>query len=122
MKIKTANLIGEQLDYAVAKALGFEPYWDDDMEDCVFSHEIAPCVFLREFKPQEWAQGGPIIEQKRIHICPIFYNDYEATQAWIDDRNNPEKSDGPTPLIAAMRCYAASKLGDEVEIPDELCN
>lgn len=26
---------------------------------------------------------------------------------------------GPTPLIAAMRCYVASKLGEEVEIPDE---
>lgn len=27
---------------------------------------------------------------------------------------------GPTPLIAAMRCYVASKLGDEVEVPEEL--
>ena len=27
---------------------------------------------------------------------------------------------GPTPLIAAMRCYVASKLGDEIEIPTEL--
>jgi hypothetical protein len=27
---------------------------------------------------------------------------------------------GPTPLIAAMRCYVASKLGDEVEVPKEL--
>ena len=27
---------------------------------------------------------------------------------------------GPTPLIAAMRCYVSSKLGDEVDVPDEL--
>jgi hypothetical protein len=27
---------------------------------------------------------------------------------------------GPTPLIAAMRCYVQSKLGDEVEAPEEL--
>jgi hypothetical protein len=27
---------------------------------------------------------------------------------------------GPTPLVAAMRCYVASKLGDTVEIPDDL--
>jgi len=27
---------------------------------------------------------------------------------------------GPTPLIAAMRCYVASKLGEEVEAPEEL--
>lgn len=26
----------------------------------------------------------------------------------------------PTPLIAAMHCYVANKLGDEVEIPEEL--
>jgi hypothetical protein len=29
---------------------------------------------------------------------------------------------GHTPLIAAMRCYVASKLGDEVEIPEGLKN
>jgi hypothetical protein len=27
---------------------------------------------------------------------------------------------GPTPLIAAMRCYCCSKLGDEVEVPEEV--
>jgi len=29
-------------------------------------------------------------------------------------------TEGTTPLIAAMRCYVASKLGDEVDIPTEL--
>ncbi|MNW06473.1 hypothetical protein D3C71_2028910 [compost metagenome] len=28
--------------------------------------------------------------------------------------------DGPTPLIAAMRCYVASRVGDEVDLPEEL--
>jgi hypothetical protein len=27
---------------------------------------------------------------------------------------------GPTPLFAAMRCYVASKLGDEVDVPEDL--
>jgi len=37
------------------------------------------------------------------------------------DENDPIiHGKGPTPLIAAMRCYVASKLGDEVEIPQEL--
>jgi hypothetical protein len=27
---------------------------------------------------------------------------------------------GPTPLIAAMRCYVASKMGDDIELPEEL--
>jgi hypothetical protein len=27
---------------------------------------------------------------------------------------------GDTPLIAAMRCFVASKLGDEVDVPEKL--
>ncbi len=29
---------------------------------------------------------------------------------------------GPTTLIAAMRCFVASQLGNEVDIPEELLN
>jgi len=34
--------------------------------------------------------------------------------------NQPKPEDfyGPTPLIAAMRCYVASKMGDEVKLPE----
>ena len=32
------------------------------------------------------------------------------------------KAYGTTPLVAAMRCYVASKLGDEVDVPVELIN
>jgi hypothetical protein len=28
--------------------------------------------------------------------------------------------DAPCPLVAAMRCFVASKLGDKVEVPKEL--
>jgi hypothetical protein len=31
-----------------------------------------------------------------------------------------KESIGPTPLIAAMRCYVASKMGDEVKASAEL--
>ena len=63
-----------------------------------------------------WAQGGPIIEREKI-----------ATQFWVSEdawealiKGGFFASYGPTPLIAAMRAYVASKLGDEVEVPDEL--
>jgi len=44
---------------------------------------------------------------------------------WIALPANAEFSEeayqeGDTPLIAAMRCYVASKLGDEVDVPEEL--
>lgn len=70
---------------------------------------------LEGFEPStDWTQGGPIIERERLHLKPVGNTyrcyDYNAT-IW---------EYGPTPLIAAMRCYVASKLGGEVEIPEEL--
>jgi hypothetical protein len=67
-----------------------------------------------------WSQGGPIIERERISIedCQDGAGLYwEATRI---EPPSVSEARGPTPLIAAMRCYVASKLGDEVEVPDEL--
>jgi hypothetical protein len=30
------------------------------------------------------------------------------------------EEDGPTQLVSAMRCYVGSKLGNEVDVPEEL--
>ncbi len=60
-----------------------------------------------------WAQGGPIIDRERINVEPfrdINGDQWSADGAW----------NSPTALIAAMRCYVASKLGDEVDVPEEL--
>jgi hypothetical protein len=71
----------------------------------------------------DWAQGGPIIEREGIEIRkgnPLYFptgNDngdhYESL--WLAGKQH-----GPTPLIAAMRCFVASKLGDEVDVLKEL--
>jgi len=68
----------------------------------------------------DWAQGGPIIEREKIAILSPMTGEF-----W-DARDGKRLETpfvywrGPTPLIAAMRCYVASKLGDEVEIPEGL--
>ena len=86
-----------------------------------------------------WALGGPILERERIAIRESKSKWYAMTSADLGDgeraqwvqftfRNVPKTAStsrrcrftGPTPLIAAMRCYVASKLGDEVEVPEEL--
>ena len=64
-----------------------------------------------------WAQGGPIIEREEIYLNPNNGNDLWYAEHTIQGSKGEF---GPTPLIAAMRCYVASKLGDEVEIPEEL--
>ena len=66
----------------------------------------------------DWAQGGPIIEREGMALNMEDTHEWRAAMWWDDEDS---KGDilmvGPTPLIAAMRCYVTSKLGDEVEIP-----
>ena len=66
-----------------------------------------------------WEFGGPLIERECIEVSCI------RTAGWTPnswDAKHPQRiyAKGPTPLIAAMRCYVASKLGDEVTIPEEV--
>lgn len=108
MKIKTSELKGAALDWAVAKA--WQPVYSDGA--------ILVAVVQGDYHPStDWSFGGPIIEREKITImCP-------STGDFWDARVNtfpPVYWRGETPLIAAMRCYVASKLGDEVEIPEEL--
>ena len=101
MKIKTQDLTGPALDLAVARAL-----YDYDYK-----------LQLLFFNPStDWAQGGPIIEREGILFART--NDGEMYRAWIVRRN--ASAIGPAHLIAAMRCYVASRLGDEVDIPEDL--
>ena len=71
----------------------------------------------------DWSQGGLIIEREFIDIRH-FRGGTMYWEAWTPapERRDGEVSEyGPTPLIAAMRCLVTSKLGDTVEIPEELC-
>jgi hypothetical protein len=70
----------------------------------------------------DWSQGGPIIEREGI-ATKKWLGAWQAEVEFLPDDDTHYrygKSYGPTPLIAAMRCYVASKLGDEVEVPEEL--
>ena len=65
----------------------------------------------------DWAQGGPILDRERITIRQ--WTDMPIIHAYMPHDGAPWGA-GPTPLIAVMRCYVASKLGREVEVPEEL--
>lgn len=72
----------------------------------------------------DWAQGGPIIERENMSLVG-GYKGFVGSTDWFASTNieHPlweQRFRGPTALIAAMRCYVASKLGDEIEIPEEL--
>lgn len=114
--MKTNELTGAALDWAVAKCEGIE----------VVSLKEGRAIFsdrnddgaLNEMPinySTDWSQGGPIIEREMIELVP--HTD-ALWDAMYRDQHIP--NDGPTPLIAAMRCYVAFKLGDTVELPEEL--
>ncbi len=69
-----------------------------------------------------WAQGGPIIERERIAVEFLQWDDIDCVlPIWTSYKFGTDyEGQGPTTLIAAMRCYVSSKLGDDVEIPKEL--
>lgn len=112
MKHKTAELEGELLDAAVAKAEGRMP--DHGWSSPLGPKTDAPMPGQFECFSSDWADGGPIIERERITII------WARENGWLGRCKShwqvPEEL-GPTPLIAAMRAYIASRFGDEVELP-----
>ena len=119
--IKVSETTDKQVTFMVAKCMG---HLDDE-------------TIIRRLEPDEegwciaystdWAQGGPIIEQEKLDIS-FIPEDAPEQSFWIAKTLLPathrdfwHTGYGTTPLIAAMRCYVSSKLGDEVEIPEELC-
>lgn len=128
--MKTSDLIGPALDWAVAKCEGRNTDKVDlwkGLERPGYGYAIFPYS-------TDWSQGGPLIAKE---ITKVFRNVGGTWSAMVlkdvsippEDRGTSLaltrraqwNGAGPTPLIAAMRCLVASRLGDEVEIPEELC-
>lgn len=142
MKIKTSELTGAALDWAVAKAEGdrvFRPrlgrpddwdkaaYLEDGADDRwvvrVQNPTVARFVDWTYSPSTNWSQGGPIIEREEIELGLSSPDVGGWFSCMNNDIHSPEMlyyAAGPTPLIAAMRCYVASKLGDEVDVPEKL--
>ena len=113
--LKTSELTGAALDWAVAKCEGL-PFTHGDYEYSLDGRvfQRGGCSVERRYST-DWAQGGPIIE--REGFCLVFVGTHNS---WVCHKRITQQSHGPTPLIAAMRCYVASKLGDNVDAPPEL--
>lgn len=125
--VEVSNLTGSALDWAVAKA---NELFDADIKIGKATSKAAVLdgphgvVDMRTgayFRPStNWSQGGPIIEREKMDIEWRSIEGCRAKLEWLDEPFH--EGFGPTPLIAAMRCYVASKLGDEIKIPKELLN
>lgn len=121
--MKTSELEGDWLDIAVAKALGMERVVGLVQETYCASHpgwDFGPSTYPDEgpddFTPStRWDHGGPIIERYKIPLQPERDGLWSAA-CFTDDADVLYFADS-SPLVAAMRAFVASKLGEEVELP-----
>lgn len=115
--MKTSELTGAALEWAVAKCEG---YTGIALQERTGAEWYSPST--------DWAQGGPIIEREKIKVFPNVGGTWSAQIRHTEAHplvSHPvlagwTNSSGQTPLIAAMRCYVASKFGDDMEIPEAL--
>jgi hypothetical protein len=69
----------------------------------------------------DWSQGGPIIEREAIGFWKYQFDAKgNENPGWYAEKFDGFFECGPTPLIAAMRCYVVSRLGDTIDIPSDL--
>lgn len=84
-------------------------------------HDQNVWIQMYQFRPSEnWVRGGQVIED---HIDRLTRVDEHSWMAHITCYDCPEVYHigyGETPLLAAIRCFVTAKLGEEVEIPDNL--
>jgi len=108
--MKTSELQGAALDWAVAKCEGIDLF---ETEGWLYDHDTGT---RKPYGPStNWSQGGPIIEREKIDVWTHAGKEWAAS---VDKGRNEFK--GSTFLIAAMRCFVTSKLGDEIEIPEAM--
>lgn len=107
--MKVSELEGAELDYWVAVAEGKNA----TLKELLFNNfDCSECGAGLGFTPStDWLNGGPIIERERIWLSDDNQEWIASCRPHIDDAIHS----GPTPLIAAMRAYVASKFGDTVE-------
>lgn len=113
MKIKTSELIGAALDWAVAKAEGRTDLRIDEDGELV-----GQAAFDYS---SDWSLAGPIITRESVGVAKYG----PSGEPWksvigTNPQGGPCCQYGETPLVATMRVYVEFRIGTEVEIPKEL--
>lgn len=112
MKIKVSQAQGLALDWMVGKCEGEEMI--------MYKGQLEALWTENGWKPSsDWAQAGPIIGRECIEVSCLCATGY-TPDTWTARHPQRYLAKGPTPLIAAMRCFVSSRMGDEVEVPDEV--
>ncbi|PMY71011.1 MULTISPECIES: phage protein NinX family protein [Pseudomonas] len=115
IEVKTADLIGPALDWAVAKAEGMRQHTPDGLKHAYW-YSGDRCIGTHWQPSTSWGQGGPLIEK----YMPEFEVNHFNSMVWAFVQGSDLKSRGESHLIAACRAIVAAKLGNTVSVPEEL--
>ena len=124
--IKVSEASGAGLNWMVATALGRGPKKDMDAFGGVWRGWWLSQGGEYERMPDycgDWAQGGPILT--REHISRTIDHSGLWIAYWTDGYTDGDEGKkwmhcDRSELVAGLRCYVASELGDTVEVPDEI--
>lgn len=138
IEVRVSNLVGAPLDWAVAKALGWQMVRvPSDIDGNNGGEVLAPPDFSKDFQfpprgavpvgyflrrwSTDWSQGGPLIDKhggsvqhdRGVPLSTRYSAGPDGDAVWCY---------GPMPLIAFCRGLVRYKLGDTVQVPKELIN
>ena len=117
IEVKTVDLAGEALGWAVGKAEGLDvflapPQYGNPWR--VFSRYRGQAIeHTKRYNPwEDWSLAGVLVEKHRVCLdfkCGLWS---ELADKWV--------ADCQTPPIAICRTTVAAKLGDTAQVPKEL--
>lgn len=121
MKIKTGELIGVALDWAVAQACGVSiRVLDADNPGEKWQTQLAGYPHGPWWPSQDWGQGGPLIERYRVGFDYRTLDEGRVMATACGMKYDQFLAGCESHLIAAMRAIVAAKLGYEVDVPEGL--
>ncbi|OXR47882.1 hypothetical protein PuT2_15535 [Pusillimonas sp. T2] len=121
VQVHVNTLSGVALDWAVAKCLGVHVVVGINAQ-CLWHVRGSDEPWGAQITYLNWAKGGPIIDgiQGFELKCWLESKPESRCEAHIHNHAGDWIAFGPLPLVAALRVYVASTLGEVVEIPVEL--
>lgn len=142
IEVKTADLTGQALDWAVAIAVHGKVYVYPEgglcpPEDTISLNEDDGTMRVNSggFHPKDswspstdWSQGGPLIEKYQVSLNPESHNGAEGSEmserwyanVYYDGGDEYSTDFCDTALIAACRAIVGTAFGDSVKVPKEL--
>lgn len=135
IEVKTADLAGEALGWAVGKAEGLDVYLEPPGYNAVpwrvFARYQGQAIeHAKRFNPwEDWALGGPLTVKYQVSLIPEAHEVHEGaemSERWrasvyyrAGEHYGTDYCDAA--LIAACQAVVATEFGDTVQVPKELC-